>query len=467
MKKTLTILFCLMALVLPLFASGAEEQSKSKAPLTFWEHFETFTKMNEVIFEEFTAETGIEVEYTLASPDKMQDSMYVAFRAGTLPDIMSMPAGISGNSEMFVEGWFKPLTVDKSYFPQEYQDQMFEGLSTFNGEVYSVPLFSKNHCALLFYHPSMVSESPKSYEEFYQACKKVYEDSNGKVYGLVLPMAFTARMNQTFDYMMDAAGSPTTNWLTGEYNYDSPEMIELFALLAKMWDEGLIMPSSVNFNMKEARERWAAGEAAFMIDGIWNVGITKNNFMPELDDFATGDVITPDGNPDYMVYGDPLEGVYFISANSNYQKEATDIILNMISDESQAKIANIMDQPPFNTDSLKTADVHESYIEGVRIFDEHMSTRPYPSLKNPNVLEVLTNMKTITPSPCEILQGYFAGALKDWESALHEYNKLMTAERDAAIKKVQAKGLEVSVDDWKFPNFVYGESYTSDKYGEL
>ena len=465
MKKLVIAIMCLFALAMPLMASGAQEETKAKAPLTFWEHFETFTKMNADVFEKFTADTGIQVDYTLASPDKMLDSMYVAFRSNSLPDIMSMPT--LGHADMFAEGWFKPLTVDKSYFPQVYQDQMFEGLSLYKGQVYSVPLFSQNHCALLFYHPSMVKEAPKSYEEFYQACKKVYEESNGKVYGLVLPMAFTVRMDETFEFLMDAAGAPTINWLTGEYNWDSKQMIELFALLAKMWDEGLIMPSSVNFNMKEARERWAAGEAAFMIDGIWNVGITKNNFMPDLGDFATADTITPDGNPNYMVYKAPSDGVYFISANTKYQKEATDIILEMISDEYQAKITNGMDQPPFNTDSLKTANVHQSYIDGVDIFTAHMGVRPYPSLRNPAVIEVETNMRTISPSPCQIMQGYFSGALKDWESALHEYNKQITAERDAAIQKAQAKGLNVSVNDWVFPNFVYGESYTSDKYEAL
>ena len=468
MKKALLCALCL-CLPFALFANGASEESSpaKKTPLTFWEHFETFSAMNADLFKDFTAETGLDVEYTLASPDKMLDSMFVAYRSGTLPDIMSMPMQVSESSHMFSEGWFSPLAVDKSYFSQDIQDQMFDGLSTYKGQVYSFPLFSQNHCALLFYHPSMIKECPKSYEEFYQACKKVYKESNGTVYGLVLPMAFTNRMDETFSYLMDAAGNPIMNWYTGEYQYDSAEMIELFSLLAKMWDEGLIMPSSVNFNMKEARERWAAGEAAFMIDGIWNVGITKNNFMPELDDFAVGDVLTPDGNEDYMVYGNPLGGVYFLSANTKYQKEATKLLLAMVGDEYQAKIANVMDQPPFNVNALKVANVHPSYIEGVQIFTEHMATAPYPALRNPNVLKVSSSMKTITPSPCQILQGYFSGALKDWETALHKYNEQITAERNDAIKKANSKGVEVSLNDWIFPNFVYGENYTSDKYADL
>lgn len=463
MKRMLLIALCILAITFPIFAGGSSE--KAKGPLAFWEHFETFTAMNSALFEEFTAETGIKIEYTLASPDKMTDAMYVAYRSNQLPDIFTITV-TGGASQMFAENWVAPLTVDMDYFSPDIRSQLFEGLSTYKGKVYSVPLFSQNHCALMYYHPSMVKNVPVTYEDFYNECKRIYEESDGTVYGLVLPMAFTTRIDETLGYFADAAHAPVIEWNTGEYRWDSDEMVELFRLLTKMWDEGLIMPSSVNFNMKEARERWAAGEAAFLIDGIWNVGITKSNFMPELDDFAVCETITPAGE-DYMIYSNPPSGVYFIANNSKYQQEATDLILGMIDDEYQIKIANVQDQPPLNLSVLEKADVHQSYVDSVNIFTETMGVKPYLGLRNLDALQIEANMKTVSPSPTEILNGYFSGAIKDWESALHSYNDQLTAARAEAIEKCRQLGYDVSIDDYIFPNFVYGESYTSEKYAEL
>ena len=73
-------------------------------------------------------------------------------------------------------------------------------------------------------------------------------------------------------------------------------------------------------------------------------------------------------------------------------------------------------------------------------------------------------MKDIHPNPAEILQGYYAGAVKDWKSELIKYNSAITAERERAIEKLQAEGVDVSIEDWIFPNYKYGETFTTDKY---
>ena len=65
------------------------------------------------------------------------------------------------------------------------------------------------------------------------------------------------------------------------------------------------------------------------------------------------------------------------------------------------------------------------------------------------------------------INGYFSGAITDWETALHQYNDNLTAARDEAIEKCQKLGMDVSINDYIFPNFVYGESYTMEKYSEL
>jgi multiple sugar transport system substrate-binding protein len=470
MKKGFCLFLCICLICVSLFASGtAEKKNETSKALTWWEHFETLTAMNQGVFADFTQNTGIEVEYTLSSPDKMSDAMLVAFRAKQLPDVLSLPfSDVSTINTMFNEGWFQPLSLDIASLPNAVADSLYEGLTLHNGKVYSLPIFGPNHVALTFYHPSMVNEDdiPTTYQEFYESCKKVYEESNGKIYGLVLPMTFTTRMDETFKQLMDAAGKPVVDYVTGAYQYNSDEMIELFGLLIRMWDEGLIHPSSVNFNMKQARERWAAGEAAYLIDGIWNVGITKMNFDSDLSDFAVTEPLRPEVG-DYMIYKVPNAGTYYVSSSSRYADEASSMLLRMLDEEYQIKLADVMDQPPVDLSVLEKADVHPSYIEGCDIFTQSMGNEPYPILKNINTSRVYAAMRTISPTPCEILNGYFSGAIKDWKSELSKYNTAMEKERNIAIEKVKADGYAISLEDWKFPNFVYGESYTNEKYKEL
>lgn len=468
MKKIFVIFVCFCLILTNMFAMGeGEVNSESSSVFTWWDHYETFTDIVNGMLDDFSAETGMQVDYTLSSPDKMSDTLLVAFRSNQLPDVLSLPfSDMTSVCTMFSEGWFQPLDVDFDSLPQFAKDATFEGITTYQGQLYSVPIFSQTHTALLFYHPSMVKEDPKTYEELYMACKKVYEESNGEVYGLILPMTFTKRMKETLEQLMDAAGAPVIDYKTGAYNYDSDEMIEFFYWMTKMWDEGLIHPSSVNFNMKEARERWAVGEAAFLIDGIFNVGITKKNFDSELSDFAVCEPITPDGG-EYMIYKWPMVGGYYISNRSDKVEDASKMIISMLEDESQLAIANVMDNPPVNLSVLEKADVHPTYIEGCEIFQNTIGIKPFPVAKNPDAEKVYAEMKTISPSPIEILNGYFSGAITDWEAALHEYNDKMIAERDRAIEKVRSQGYDVSIEDWQFPNFVYGESYTIDKYQEL
>ena len=64
----------------------------------------------------------------------------------------------------------------------------------------------------------------------------------------------------------------------------------------------------------------------------------------------------------------------------------------------------------------------------------------------------------------EIIQGAFSGAFSDPKPILQQYADAMNKERDRAIEVAKGKGVEVSVDDWKFDAWTPGEDSTSDKY---
>src|SRR5690606_5694802 len=108
--------------------------------------------------------------------------------------------------------------------------------------------------------------------------------------------------------------------------------------------------------------------------------------------------------------------------------------------------------------------VHPGYKKVVSGYADYVRLAPDPLIHNPAVAQVYAEMKPVTPGLGEIIQGAFAGAFSDPAPVLKQFSDQMTAERQRAIDVVAAKGVAVSVDDWKFDNWTPGEDFTSDKY---
>jgi multiple sugar transport system substrate-binding protein len=388
-----------------------------------------------------------------------------------MPDVFSVTFPGNPEPSMFKEGWFAPLAINVSDLPDYVRNTLFEGFTLFNGEVYSFPTLNNlNHVAPVWYFKKPVADAgysamPQTYREFRALAKKITEQSKGSVYGIILPIAFIDRMNNTITDMVYAAGGPgNIDWKTGDYQFDSPWYFDVFEFLTGLKDDGSVHPISVNLDMRQARERWAVGEAAILFDGSWNAGMLLSNFPGVLDQVAVAEPIRKDPRTPYTIYRGPPRGTYFISSKSKYISEATEIIKQFTSDDYYINVANRMDQPPLKLSRVKDAKVHPVFIDVVDMFQRTMAYEPTPMIKNPASAEVFVEMRPIHPNPAEILQGYYSGAIKDWKSELRKYNVAMTNERVRAIKKIQDQGHKVSIDDWKFSNWVYGMNYTTDKY---
>lgn len=467
------VLFLLVAfLSVGLFAHGTTESAspsdatKGQKTIEWWDQFLPLAELHRTLWDKAEAETGVPVVYTQYDAAKLKESLMLAYRTGSCPDVFSQVFG-NQTKAMYDEGWFSSLSVTKEELPSYIQDSLFEGYTMFDGKVYSFPTMSINHVAPLWYLTNVVSpdQVPHTYEEARKVAKEITKKSGNSVYGFVVPIAFTERMNATFEDMMMASGSPGwIDWNTGAYQYDSPAAQEVFQFFVDLWDDGSILPASINLNMRSARERWAAGEAAFIIDGSWNVGVVKSSFPTVLDYVDVAEPIRKDASSPYWIYKTPPQASFFISSNSDCVKEATQTLMKFMGKDYYIALAENMDQPPLDLSAVAEANVHPSYKKVCDMFAKTMLYRPDPLLRNLDVSKVTTEMRDIHPTPAEIYQGYCSGALTDWKAELKKYNDSMTAERNRAIKKVQDQGYNVSLNDWIFPNFVYGENFSSDKY---
>ncbi|MDR1636535.1 MAG: extracellular solute-binding protein [Treponema sp.] len=478
MKKTVSLLSILVIAASFCFAGGGSDKGAGpSAPvqsgpktITWWDHFLPLAPMHQALWDEYSAKTGNKVEYTQYDPAKQNDALLLAFRSNQCPDVFSNTLGGEA-ATLFREGWFSPMTVSKEELPEHVRVTLFEGTTLFDGKVYSFPTMNNlNHNVPSWYYKKAVADAgyaqfPKSFTELRDLAKKITQQSGGKVYGVIIPIAFINRMNDSIrDWVNASGGCGSVDWKTGEYQYASPYYFDVFEFLTGLKDDGSVHPVSVNLDMRQARERWAAGEAAILFDGSWNAGVLKSSFPAVLDQIAVDEPVRKNPQASYKVYRGPPGGTFFISSQSKSAAEATGILKEFTSDRYYIKLAERMDQPPLKLSVVKQADVHSTYIDVINIFERTMAYEPNPLLRNPAIGEVLAEMREVHPNPAEILQGYYSGAIKDWKGELVKYNTAMTNERDRAVKAVQAKGVKVSIDDWKFSNWTYGMNFTTDKY---
>lgn len=481
MKKTVLTMILVVCMAVSMLSAAGQKESDASASETaeqeqniiWWDHYLPLVPLHQEIWDSYMEEhDNVSIEYTQYDPNKLSEALQLSFRSKQSPDIFPNVMGVP-DSKLYHDGWFSPMELGDTDLRKEIKDVLFEGYTMFDGEIYSFPIFSNlNHPASTWFNKEMVVKAgydeddiPVDYKSLRKLAADVTEAYNGEKYGAILPIKFIPRMNDTIDDMAMAAGAPgPIDWKTGNYTYDSSYYEKVFDFFIGMYEDGSVHPASINLDMRQARERWVAEEAALVLDGSWNIGVVVKNFPEFTDKVGVSALPVPDIDNKSAINRGPAPGTFWISSQTENAETATEILLGLTEDEYFIKLAERMDQPPLIASAVEKADVHETYKEVVSFFTEEMRYAPDPVLKNSNVSLVYAEMRDIHPNPAEILQGVFSGAVDDYRKELTKYNEAMTKERNRAIEKVQNEGVDVSLEDWIFPNWISGENYTSDMY---
>jgi len=141
------------------------------------------TFMQETL-DEFTAETGIKVNYEQLTNDQLNTKITVSMAAGGADLDVFMYMAYQ-NTAMYVQnGWLEPLD---SYLDDEFDindyTQMALGFSSANGKLYGIPHGSE-HC-IVYYNKTMIDEAGinvdeiKTWDDLVAACATVEEKLPG------------------------------------------------------------------------------------------------------------------------------------------------------------------------------------------------------------------------------------------------------------------------------------------------
>ncbi|TDC02053.1 extracellular solute-binding protein [Nonomuraea longispora] len=473
-----TGLMGLMAAAAACGGTSGAGSGGSAGRLTWWDAQESGQEAKEALFKKFAESPGgVPVEYTHVSAAKFPQALQLAKQSKQLPDI-HVNVGIGAQVEQLIkDGWVAPIELGEAAL-KRLDDQLYEGIHTFEGKVYSWPIYHyRSYMAVTWFDTQLVAKAgldpnapPTTYDEFRAACAATQKASGGDSHGLAWCIGMPIRLGFAVDKMAQAGGFQGADgclFKTGEYAYHDDAFVNAIEFMLSLQKDGLIAPGSRSWSDDVARGRWAAGAATYFISGPFTAGSTLETVPQWKDKLGVGPVLVPEAGKKVATYSGPREGTYWLSPTCKHPKEAGRLLGDyFVTDSYAVDLANAMLQPPSDMEAVARSNAHPAYKKLVGWFAEQAYLCPAPVVRNPKGMTAYqAETKEVTPGLGDIVQGAFTGDIPDYRKALKELSDKMTAERDRAIAAAKAKGAEISVDDWVFSNWKPETDYTREMYG--
>lgn len=154
-------------------ATAAPEQPKSNVTLTVASSANWTKDIDKTLAQQFTKETGIQVEFQLTPDDQYSNVLKAKLSTGEGPDVFLVPSGVGMNEFLPAKNF---LELDGEPWVARAQPWAIAGTS-FNGHVVAMNLWSADGWALL-YDPAKFAKAgitgvPKTYDELVAACNKL------------------------------------------------------------------------------------------------------------------------------------------------------------------------------------------------------------------------------------------------------------------------------------------------------
>ena len=454
--------------------SAQEEDSAGggDGTIQWWDQFRPLTQMlQEELFDPYMAEhSGVTIERRQLAAADLGQALQVARRSNQLPDVHTLVGLDSAPAALVSEDWFQPISDFVDIDSSPVADQIFDGMHRFDGDVYSVPLFSaRHHQTIPWYNTELVTQAgldpeaePGTWDELRAVARQVNDNTDAS--GIFLPAQNPDYLSTVVNQLAMTAGAPgEIDWHTGEYIQDSDPYIEAVEFLLALQQDGLVHPASAAMIPRDALARWAAGEGAIFPWGPWFIGDLMTESPEIVDRVACWSIPRPETER-RSVRAAPAGGVFWVSVDSSQPEVAADILLQMTGEEFQTALATAMDQPPALLETVETADVHPAYQDCVARFAEDVRIAPAPAIGHPEAWRVIAKMRPIDRDLGIILQSALSGEDIDVAGELTAYRDAISAERDRALEAVQAEGVDVDLDAWVFANWEPESDYAIEDY---
>ena len=435
------------------------------------------------------AHPNITIQYDALPWTEIEKIVPLGVQNGNAHDAFAVPLNVPG-AQAVREGWVAPLDEVVPNF-QRWKDafpfgSFIDGVHVFNGKTYTFPVTSnKRYGTLTLYNTDIMQRAgydlaskPFTWDEMRAAAKKITEQGKGQYYGTILGAKSTQRLAEFVRNLGRMAGAPASggspgnesiDWKTGQYIFTSDQYLAAIDLLLALNADGSVFPGSLSLDETAARSRMPQGVAGFIIEGPWNIP----QWPRENPDFKFGVASTPlpnSGAPLPLTFEETGANQMWVYAKSPNKAIAGDMFAYTGSEDGQTAIVvategnlrALLPKANERAQQSKQLDPHAS--KALALYEQQIRTGPLPVVRNPDVAQVLLELKNVTPDFGQTIQGLFVGQLKDPKAAMRDLTDRMDKELERAIKAAQAKGAKVSRDDWKLANWDPAKDYSKADY---
>ncbi|MFH5823482.1 extracellular solute-binding protein [Georgenia sp. AZ-5] len=280
MRRSITIVAAVgMTLGLAACGSGSAEDTEEPAAaeettsddvggtLTIWAD-ETRIDLVEQIGEEFTAESGVEIEVVQKASADIGPEFITTVPTGEGPDIVVVAHdGLGGWVTNGVVG-----TVELGDKATEFSEAALTGV-TYDGQVYGVPYAIEN--IALVRNNALLTETPGTWDEMIAAAQ-----ATGAKYPILIQQDPAASDPYHLYPLQTSFGAPVFASENGSYTAElamaGPEGEAFAEFLAAQGEAGVL---DTNITADIAKEAFLAGESPYMITGPWNTTVFEEAGM--------------------------------------------------------------------------------------------------------------------------------------------------------------------------------------------
>ncbi|ORC37383.1 hypothetical protein B4O97_04110 [Marispirochaeta aestuarii] len=267
MKKLLTVCLVVIIAMGLLFAGGQEESDKET--LVFWgkqAQDRATDELIEEILKEWGEQNNVEVEYTTITSEVQKEKFAAAFETGNVPDVITFDGDFC--KYYATQGVLTPLDD----FFQELNKRgggMFDGVLPVlqhEDELYGVPF--QNDIYFFYVREDLVKgvgeELPQTWDDIARISVKIKEKYNIPAFGH--PLSEINDTEFSTRIIMWAFDSYIFNE-NGQVVFNSPETLEVFRLIKKMYEEDETIPKgATTWNDSSNNQAYQMKQTAFIIN---------------------------------------------------------------------------------------------------------------------------------------------------------------------------------------------------------
>lgn len=378
MKKFIVLMLCLLVAAGSVFASGSSEAASAEENSNSVKVLLTYPSDKKVLyscFDDFTAETGIDVEiiYMPLADSRKQISIMVA--GNDLPDVLDVDnPDIANYAQMGILADITGRVNSEIEIDQYYPATL--ATCQYDGKYYGLP-FTSNNLGILYntdlFAQAGIEKFPETWDEFLDTCAQL------KAAG-IQPFSVSGMQHSDTTFQM----WPFL-WTAGvDYtNINSPETIKVLNFYKTLVDNGYLPKDVVQNDANANGSLFVSGRVAMVVDGPWRISAIKNG-NPDLN-FAVAPI--PDGGNGVVT---ALGGHNFAVTNGNNVDNAWEFVKFMNRPDIMAKYSEAENYIPSRRDVCESTEYFQQ--DPIRIFAENEANARQLPTKNYSKLSEQINL---------------------------------------------------------------------------